>query len=67
MENKDNEENKETNRMAKAPLADEKHKLKPSVTGGTNIQQDKEPGKLPDPEKDFGVDHNSDPVISKTP
>lgn len=61
MEKKNNKA--DNNRTAKAPLADEKHQLEPSVTGQTE-NQDEEPGKLPKDE--LGVDHHSDPVTSKT-
>lgn len=59
----ENQERGKTTQKAKAPLADEKHKLNPSVTGKPKLDEEKEPGKLP--ENEFGIDHNSDPVIAK--
>jgi hypothetical protein len=60
MENnkKENEDQK-----AKAPLADEKHELDPTIKGNNDKTQQKQPGKLP--EDEMGTDHNSDPIIAK--
>jgi hypothetical protein len=59
----ENNKNENVDQKVKAPLADEKHQLDPTIKGNNDQTQQKEPGKLPDDE--LGVDHNSDPIIAK--
>jgi hypothetical protein len=60
MENSKNENSKQ---KAKAPLADKKHQLDPTVKANRGKEEQKEVGKLPN--DDLGTDHNSDPIIAK--